>query len=100
MPGCGHERPHRQAGRSAALYAALLHWLPTVPDSSSPTVQRAPAVEDDAGERQRFSAIPGLDLSRGLAVVRGNPSLYRRLLVLFLDRHGQDMEHLRAATGR
>ena len=27
-------------------------------------------------------------------MVRGNLSLYRRLLVLFLDRHGQDMEHL------
>ena len=78
----------------AALYAALLHWLPTVPDTPPQPSSAAPAVEDDAGERQRFSAIPGLDLSRGLAVVRGNLSLYRRLLVLFLDRHGQDMEHL------
>ena len=77
-----------------ALYAALLRWLPTVPDTPPQPSSAAPAVEDDAGERQRFSAIPGLDLSRGLAVVRGNLSLYRRLLVLFLDRHGQDMEHL------
>ncbi len=40
-------------------------------------------------------AVPGLDVARGLAVVRGNLSLYRRLLALFVDHHGDEVERLR-----
>lgn len=66
----------------AALYAALLHWLPTVPD----TLPNRPAPRPPwkmtlaSGSASR---LPGLSIwPRGLAVVRGNLSLYRRLLVL------------------
>jgi CheY-like chemotaxis protein len=80
-----------------ALYAALLHWLPTPPDAppQPPTAVAAPAVGDDAAWRRRLSAIPGLDLSRGLAVVRGKLATYRRLLALFVDCHGHEVERLR-----
>ncbi len=49
---------------------------------------------DDADWR-RLSAIPGLDLARGLAVVRGKRPLYHRLLALFVDHHGDELERLR-----
>lgn len=82
-----------------ALYAALLRWLPPPAEvlPQPPTVKAAPAPAggDDADGRQRLAAIPGLDLARGLAVVRGKLTLYRRLLALFVDRHGDEIERLR-----
>ncbi|MFO1421664.1 MAG: response regulator, partial [Candidatus Competibacteraceae bacterium] len=47
-----------------ALYATLLKWL-SVPDPA------LPATADDLDQRTRLAAIPGLDLERGLATVRG-----------------------------
>jgi len=40
--------------------------------------------------------IPGLDTRQGLKSVQGNSSAYRRLLVLFVDVHGEDLSRLRA----
>ena len=84
----------------AALYARLLHWLPTsgaAPlQSPPPSTIATPAAENDLDE-QRFSAIPGLDLAQGLAIASGKRSFYRRLLALFIDRHGEDVERLREA---
>lgn len=53
-------------------------------------------MEDDADQRRQLSAIPGLDLTGGLAMVRGKVPLYRRLLALFVDHHGDEVERLRA----
>lgn len=53
-------------------------------------------MDDDADQRRRLSAIPGLDLTGGLAMVRGKLPLYRRLLALFVDHHGDEVERLRA----
>ncbi len=83
-----------------ALYAALLKWLPEPPDRpveppSAPAKGAAAPAEADAAGRQRLAAIPGLDLARGLAVVRGKLPLYHRLLALFVDRHGDELERLR-----
>ncbi|MDS4068650.1 MAG: PAS domain S-box protein [Candidatus Competibacter sp.] len=84
-----------------ALYAALLRWLPEPserpdqPPSTAPGSVATPTMGDDADEQRRLSAIPGLDLARGLAVVRGKLPLYRRLLVLFVDHHGDELERLR-----
>ncbi|MDS4068568.1 MAG: response regulator, partial [Candidatus Competibacter sp.] len=47
-----------------ALYATLLKWL-SVPDPA------LPATADDLDQRTRLAAIPGLDLERGQATVRG-----------------------------
>lgn len=52
-------------------------------------------MEDDADQRRQLSAIPGLDLTGGLAMVRGKVPLYRRLLALFVDQHGGEVERLR-----
>ena len=73
------------------LYATLLKWLPVA----------QPATTDDLDQRTQLTAIPGLDLDRGLATVRGRLASYRRLLTLFLDYHGSDPARLaeRAAAG-
>ena len=80
-----------------ALYATLLKWLP-VAESALPTLL---AVTDDLDQRTQLAAIPGLDLDRGLAIVRGRLSSYRRLLTLFVDHHGPNPAQLaeRATAG-
>jgi CheY-like chemotaxis protein len=98
-----------------ALYTALIKWLPK-PDFPSPLTQGpavavatspltedglgggAPAVppaptfaaQDDASWRLRLAGIPGLDMERGLALVRDNPAKLARMLVLFADTHAAD----------
>ncbi len=68
------------------FYAALLKWLPEAPLQPPPaavTVEERPA--NDADLRRRLAAIPGLDLQRGLAMIRDNVTKYTRLLVMFAD---------------
>jgi PAS domain S-box-containing protein len=67
------------------FYAALMKWLPAPaakPAKAEP--QPAPKLSDDERKRH-LSCIPGLDLSAGLATMRGNVSKYSRLLVLFAE---------------
>ena len=104
-----------------ALYTALIKWLPK-PDFPSPLTQGpavavatspltedglgggAPAVppaptfaaQDDASWRLRLAGIPGLDMERGLALVRDNPAKLARMLVLFADTHAADAAQLSA----
>ena len=53
-------------------------------------------MEQEAAElQQRLSAIPGLDLARGLTIAQGKWALYRRLLALFADHHAGDAQCLR-----
>jgi two-component system sensor histidine kinase/response regulator len=85
-----------------ALYAALLNWLPDIKATRpAPAPPAMASVDDDLGWRKRLAAIPGLDLTRGLAIVQGRLASYRRLLALFIDHHGQDQERLadRAMAG-
>jgi len=79
------------------LYAILLRWLPVHPNASVAERNDAapPAESDNNAWQRRLAAIPGLDLAHGLAIVGGQRALYRRLLVLFLDHHGQEPECLR-----
>ena len=65
----------------AALFAALLKWLP------------APGADEIW---RRLSRVPELDTGRGLAVVRGNTAAYARLLALLVDTHRQDPVRLAA----
>ena len=73
-----------------ALYTALLKWLPKSSPLPAVVAQR---VLDSAAGQQQLANIPGLDIGRGLALVRGNAARYERLLALFVDSHGQDARH-------
>jgi PAS domain S-box-containing protein len=89
-----------------ALYTALLKWLP----KGSPVSQAelfkeeiaeavvAPAQTLDLNEwKQRLEPISGLDIERGLALVRGNTGKHARMLGLFAETHARDMTQLSAA---
>ncbi|WP_341328877.1 PAS domain S-box protein [Methylotuvimicrobium sp. KM2] len=85
------------------LYAALHKWLParpgkigagvtppqagTNPDAASPD-------DADAQLRARLATIADLDLEAGLKMARGKLPLYRQLLALFVERHGDNPRQL------
>jgi len=76
------------------LYAALRKWLPktaAVPEPPPPA-----AVLVDAAEelRLRLSQIPGLDVGRGIGLLRGNVAKYARMLKLFAESHAQDTANI------
>ena len=82
-----------------AVFATLLKWLPeplaNAPDS--PAASTAPPttqVQADAGLIDRLSAVPGLDVARGISVVRGKTAKYIELLAQFVDAHADDMDRL------
>lgn len=72
------------------LLAALSRWLPcrVAPEARAPIagVNLLP----DA-----LTKIPSLDVNQGLAIVRGRPETYLRLLQLFVASHGDDVTTLR-----
>ena len=85
------------------LYKALLAWLPASAiqaGASQSTPPPAPAsleASDPAAWRMRLAGIPGLDVERGLAMVRGNTAKHARMLQLFADSHGEDAARLAEA---
>jgi len=92
------------------LYRMLLKWLPKTAertsDMASPGAQAMPVtgvakpatVEIDSDEwRRRLANVPGLDIEKGLALVRGNMAKYVRMLGLFVDSHAQDATKLSEA---
>ncbi|MCK9388845.1 MAG: PAS domain S-box protein [Sulfuritalea sp.] len=74
------------------LYAALLKWLPVETDRGVATTV---TVSQDNELRHRLSAVAGLDLERGLSMVRNQVGSYLRVLAMFLDGHANDAERLR-----
>jgi HPt (histidine-containing phosphotransfer) domain-containing protein len=88
----------------AALYTALLHWLPartqaapTAPAVSIPSVPADLSAEANAAAAlQQLAQLPGLDVSRGLAALRGNNIKYLNLLRQFVASHADDMSPLAA----
>ena len=88
-----------------ALYAALLRWLPgrlpvEMPALDPPAALTlaakaipAPGV-DLAKLKQHLVSIPGLDIERGLVLVRGDMAKCSRMLGLFVDHHAQDVARL------
>jgi CheY-like chemotaxis protein/HPt (histidine-containing phosphotransfer) domain-containing protein len=96
----------------AALYAALLKWLPAAPNPplNGKRLKHAPLVTAADAEDARGTAglsrlaglaeLPGLDLLRGLAVVRGNESKYLNLLARFVTAHADDMAQLDACLAK
>ncbi len=84
----------------AALYSTLLKWLPKPsqgsepPAGPAPVVMAGPPAAADDRSLAGLAAMPGLDIQRGLAMVRGNPGKYLGLLRLFLESHRDDMGRL------
>jgi CheY-like chemotaxis protein/HPt (histidine-containing phosphotransfer) domain-containing protein len=93
----------------ATLFAALRRWLPEragetadvkpAPVSTAP--EPLPDAEYENALRARLQNLPGMNLSAGLHRVRERMSSYVRLLRLFVESHGDDVERLRdlLATG-
>ena len=86
------------------LYRALLKWLP--PGISEPHAEsaanavQAPSLSEGPGaaaqSRQHLERLPGLDLARGLALMRGNMDKYMRMLAMFIDGHAEDAAQISA----
>ncbi|KAF0164834.1 MAG: Multi-sensor hybrid histidine kinase [Rhodocyclaceae bacterium] len=59
------------------------------------------ATDDDAEWRRRLAAIPGLDLTRGLEIVRGKAAKFARLLRMLAAGHAEDTRQIaeRLAAG-
>ena len=84
-----------------ALYAALLKWLtPRPPPAAkvSPGVTApAGAATDDEALLAQLGAEPGMDVAKGIRMLRGKRDRYLALLREMATSHGSDMEHLQAA---
>lgn len=79
------------------LYRILLKWLPVRTEPLAAEVPAAASTEDHTALLARLQNIPGLDVPRGLAVARGNPAKFARLLALFTRSHAADEERLLTA---
>ena len=87
-----------------ALYACLLKWLPPVaadvlpakPGQTVPAPVGAPPVVDTAVQAalEPFTHVPGLDVARGVALMRGKAGKYLDLLCRFINEHSNDMSRL------
>jgi CheY-like chemotaxis protein len=84
----------------AALYATLLKWLPAhdaAVAASHPASVTPPMVTTPLGDRvilERLATLPGVEVRRGLGVVRNNPTRYLDLLRTFVTTHIDDMSRL------
>jgi len=80
------------------LYATLLHWLSRPDQSASPESPVVLAVEANnllpADCSSRLQAISGLDMEQGLSLLGGDVGKYRRLLMMFVDLHSEDMKRV------
>jgi len=88
------------------LYAMLLKWLPA-PEANPPDVSAADKVclatpspvreTPTEAAMTRLASVPGVDVVRGLAALRGKTAKYLELLGRFLEMHGDDMVRLEAS---
>ncbi|AWI78991.1 histidine kinase [Parazoarcus communis] len=82
-----------------ALYGVLLKWLPARPplppqaDHAIPLGAQAPAI--DSGTLAFLTTLPGIDVTRGLAALRGNSAKYLSLLSRFADAHAADIVQMK-----
>jgi CheY-like chemotaxis protein/HPt (histidine-containing phosphotransfer) domain-containing protein len=81
-----------------ALIDALLRWLPardeSVIEADAPSTAKNLSANDPLMESS-LRKIEALDVDTGLRIVRGKISSYVRVLRLFADGHGHDVEKLR-----
>ena len=83
------------------LYATLLKWLAEAPvqapvQSPPPAATGEERLANDDDLRRRLAAIPGLDLERGLKMIRGNVRKFSRLLVIFANGNQAHTERISA----
>lgn len=83
------------------FYASLLKWLPSAikQPRSSPIASESLISTDDA-HWQQLARIPGLELSSGLATMRGDIAKYIRVLELFAADCRQQAGELSAMLAR
>ena len=78
-----------------ALFAALVKWLPRrAPPEGKTFITTTPVNLNQAAALRQ---IEGLDVDAGLAITRGSPERFTRLLKLFSSNHIEDVDKLRAA---
>jgi HPt (histidine-containing phosphotransfer) domain-containing protein len=88
------------------LYGALSRWLALAATQgrialeAPPATTEAPDDDPDAAILEQLSRLPGLDLARGLAVVRGNAGKYLSLLRRVLASRATDTARLRDCLAR
>jgi PAS domain S-box-containing protein len=87
------------------LYATLLKWLPASgPEVGADTTASGTSVavsianpaetETEAALRARLATMPDLDLDAGLRLMRGKLPSYRRILTLFAEGQGENLQRL------
>jgi PAS domain S-box-containing protein len=82
----------------AALYATLTHWLPATgaAPEAAPAAPAPPLPSPAADETlDRLSRLPGVNIARGLHLLRGKSALYLNLLQQFVATHGTDADLIR-----
>jgi len=91
----------------ATLYQSLLLWLSLAPGASKsapsalpPVVETPKPANIDAAAQAQLANIPGLNIERGLASLRGNSGKYRELLGRFVDDHAEDMTRLQTGLAQ
>ena len=67
------------------FYATLVKWLPPPAPAAEEPEPKAPPKLNDEDRKRHLARIHGLDLTAGLATMRGNVAKYSRLLQLFAD---------------
>jgi CheY-like chemotaxis protein/HPt (histidine-containing phosphotransfer) domain-containing protein len=84
------------------LYAALLKWLPPRSQSGEEVVMIPAGQIADISKNNYFNhndsllllpltALPGMNVTRGMAVLRNQPDKYLSLLRRFVENHANDM---------
>lgn len=75
------------------LMACLLHWLPQT--QVMPVVAPKPVLSREEQIHQALAAIPGLNASLGLKLLRGKLDKYLQILGMFAQSHGEDVATIR-----
>ena len=84
-----------------ALYAALSHWLSLgAAHARLDPVPATPPSTENADVLATLATLPGMDVARGLAVVRGNAGKYLDLLRRIVASRGDDVARLRECLAR
>ena len=85
------------------VFTTLLRWLPkpthSMLDQPPPPAQHdasASSSMDEANQQliQHLASVPGLDVARGISVVRGKTAKYIELLTQFVKNHANDIDRL------
>jgi PAS domain S-box-containing protein len=78
------------------LYEMLLRWLPATAEEPATTAERPAPAADTTPLALALADIAGLDVDFGKEAAGGDLTFYVRLLRMFANNHGDDVERLRA----